>query len=98
MVSAQLHVARVSPLAKTSAPRARSGFPYLPRMRADNLDRDDWVDESRRWEAGVKLPRIKTLNHQIDVIEVNSTATEARLANVEKLLQRIAEQLEKKPG
>jgi len=46
----------------------------------------------------VKLPKIKTLNHQIDVIEANSTATEARLANVEKLLERIAEQLEKKPG
>jgi hypothetical protein len=38
----------------------------------------------------VKLPKIKTLNHQIDVIEANSTATEARLANVEQLLERIA--------
>ena len=31
----------------------------------------------------MKLPKIKTLNHQIDVIEANSTATEARLARVE---------------
>jgi hypothetical protein len=38
----------------------------------------------------VKLPKIKTLNHQIDVIEANSAATEARLANVEQLLERIA--------
>ncbi len=46
----------------------------------------------------MKLPKIKTLNHQIDVIEANSTATAARLANVEELLQHIAEQLEKKSG
>jgi len=46
----------------------------------------------------MKLPKIKTLNHQIDVIEANSMATEARLARVEKLLERIAEQLEKKPS
>lgn len=43
----------------------------------------------------VKLPKIKTLNHQIDVIEASSTATEARLANIEKLLERIAGQLDK---
>jgi C4-type Zn-finger protein len=43
----------------------------------------------------VKLPKIKTLNHQIDVIEANSTATEARLTNIEKLLERIAGELEK---
>jgi hypothetical protein len=43
----------------------------------------------------VKLPNIKTLNHQIDVIEANSTATQARLATIERLLERIAEQLEK---
>ena len=42
----------------------------------------------------MKLPRIKLLNHQIDVIEANSTATEARLASIEKLLERIAERLE----
>ena len=46
----------------------------------------------------MKLPKIKTLNHQIDVIEANSTATETRLARMEKLLERIAEQLEKKAG
>ena len=46
----------------------------------------------------MKLPKIKTLNHQIDVIEANSTASEARLANMEKLLERIAEQLGKKTG
>jgi hypothetical protein len=43
----------------------------------------------------VKLPKIKTLNHQIDVIEANSTATEARLANIEKILERIAGRLDK---
>ena len=37
----------------------------------------------------MKLPKIKTLNHQIDVIEANSTATEARLAKMERLLERI---------
>jgi hypothetical protein len=42
----------------------------------------------------VKLPKIKTLNHQIDVIEASSTATEARMANVEKLLERIAQRLD----
>jgi hypothetical protein len=47
-----------------------------------------------RGEAPVKLPKIKTLNHQIDVIEANSTATEARLACMEKLLERIAQQLD----
>lgn len=46
----------------------------------------------------MKLPKIKTLNHQIDVIEANSTASEARLENMEKLLERIAEQLDKKTG
>jgi hypothetical protein len=46
----------------------------------------------------VKLPRIKTLNHQIDVIEANSTSTEARLANVEKLLERIAHLLDNRPA
>jgi hypothetical protein len=45
----------------------------------------------------VKWPKVKTLNHQIDVIEANSTATEARLAKIEELLARIAEELEKKP-
>ena len=44
----------------------------------------------------MKVPKIKTLNHQIDVIEANSTAAEARLANMEKILERLAEQLEKK--
>lgn len=44
----------------------------------------------------MKLPKIKTLNHQIDVIEAATTASEARLANMEKLLKTIAEQLEKK--
>jgi hypothetical protein len=56
------------------------------------------TDESSRLEVEVKLLKIKTLNHQINVIEANSTATEARLANVERLLERIAEQLEKKPA
>lgn len=46
----------------------------------------------------MKLPKIKTLNHQIDVIEANTTASEARLANMEKLLERITEQLEQKSG
>ena len=46
----------------------------------------------------MKSPKIKTLNHQIDVIETNSTASEARLENTEKLLERIAEQLDKKTG
>jgi hypothetical protein len=46
----------------------------------------------------VKLPKIKTLNHQIDVIEANTTASEARLANLEKLLERITEQLEHRAG
>ena len=45
----------------------------------------------------MKLPKIKTLNHQIDVIEANTTASEARLANMEKLLASIKEQLEKPP-
>jgi hypothetical protein len=44
----------------------------------------------------VKLPKLKSLNHQIDAIEANSTATEARLAKIEKLLERIAESLEPK--
>ena len=42
----------------------------------------------------MKLPKIKTLNHQIDVIEANSTATEARMAHVEKLLEQIAQRLD----
>lgn len=46
----------------------------------------------------MKLPKIKTLNHQIDVIEANTTASEARLASVEKLLERIAKQLEHRAG
>jgi hypothetical protein len=46
----------------------------------------------------VKLPKIKTLNHQIDVIEANTTASEARLANMEKLLEKIGERLESKSG
>jgi hypothetical protein len=46
----------------------------------------------------VKLPRIKTLNHQIDVIEASTTASEAKLANIEKLLETIAGQLERKIG
>lgn len=46
----------------------------------------------------MKLPKIKTLNHQIDVIEANTTASEARLANLEKLLERITEQLEHRAG
>jgi len=46
----------------------------------------------------VKLPKIKTLNHQIDVIEASTTASEAKLANIEKLLQTIAGQLEKEAG
>jgi hypothetical protein len=46
----------------------------------------------------MKFQKIKTLNHQIDVIEANSTATEARLADIEKLLERIAGQLENKAG
>jgi hypothetical protein len=46
----------------------------------------------------VKLPKIKTLNHQIDVIEANTTASEARLANMEKLLEKIEERLESKSG
>jgi hypothetical protein len=46
----------------------------------------------------VKLPKIKTLNHQIDVIEANTTTSEARLANMEKLLEKIVEQLESKSG
>jgi hypothetical protein len=46
----------------------------------------------------VKVPKIKTLNHQIDVIEANSTAPKARLANMERLLERTAEQLDKKVG
>lgn len=65
----------------------------------------DAVRVRKRWTPGeeriregrrlVKLPKIKTLNHQIDVIEANSTATEERLTNIEKLLERIAGQLEK---
>jgi hypothetical protein len=42
----------------------------------------------------VKLPKIKTLNHQIDVIEANSTTAEARLAHIEELLERIAQRLD----
>jgi len=42
----------------------------------------------------VKLPKIKTLNHQIDVIEANSTTAEARLAHMEELLERIAQRLD----
>jgi hypothetical protein len=45
----------------------------------------------------VKLPKIKTLNHQIDVIEENTTASETRLANMEKLLERIAQRLDTRP-
>ena len=44
----------------------------------------------------LRPPKIKTLNHQIDVIEASSTATEARLAKIEKILERIAGELEKK--
>jgi hypothetical protein len=46
----------------------------------------------------VKLPKIKTLNHQIDVIEAKTTASESRLANMEKLLEKITEHLENKSG
>lgn len=46
----------------------------------------------------MKLPKIKTLNHQIDVIEANTTASEAKLTNIEKLLETISGQLEKKTG
>jgi C4-type Zn-finger protein len=45
----------------------------------------------------VKLPKIKTLNHQIDVIEEKTTASETRLANVEELLERIARRLDARP-
>ena len=45
----------------------------------------------------MKLPRIKTLNHQIDVIEANSAASVARLANMEKLLERLAQRLDTLP-
>jgi hypothetical protein len=53
-------------------------------------------DESTDGRRAVKLPKIKTLNHQIDVIEAATTASEARLANMEKLLERISERLEDK--
>jgi hypothetical protein len=53
---------------------------------------------ARRDDGVVKLPKIKLLNRQIDVIEANSIATEARLATIEKLLERIAESLEPKTG
>ncbi|HVP74439.1 MAG TPA: hypothetical protein VMS63_00345 [Gaiellaceae bacterium] len=43
----------------------------------------------------MKLPKIKTLNSQIDHIEKRSDENAARLANIETLLQRIAEQLKK---
>ncbi len=46
----------------------------------------------------MKLPKIRTLNHQIDVIEASSTAAEERLAKIEKILERIAQQLEQKTG
>ena len=46
----------------------------------------------------MKLPKIKTLNHQIDVIEANSAAAEARLAQIEKLLERIAQRLDAGPA
>jgi hypothetical protein len=45
----------------------------------------------------VKLPKIKTLNHQIDVIEEKTTASDMRLANMEKLLERIAQRLDAGP-
>ena len=45
----------------------------------------------------MKLPKIKTLNHQIDVIEANSTATEAAGEDGEAS-RTIAEQLEKNAG
>ena len=60
--------------------------------RAATIRSANRVERSR-----VKLPKIKTLNHQIGVIEANSTATEARLATIEKLLERIAERLEQRP-
>lgn len=73
--------------------------------RDRNRTLPDAVGVRGRWTDGgdirlqgripVKLPKIKTLNHQIDVIEASSTATEERLANIEKLLERIAGQLEK---
>ena len=46
----------------------------------------------------MKLPKIKTLNHQIDVIEAATTTSEIRLANMEKLLETIAKRLEDKAG
>ena len=45
----------------------------------------------------MKLPKIKTLNHQIDVIEEKTTASEMRLANMEGLLERIAQRLDTRP-
>jgi C4-type Zn-finger protein len=42
----------------------------------------------------VKLPKIKTLNHQIDVIEEKTTTSEMRLAKMEGLLERIAQRLD----
>ncbi len=43
----------------------------------------------------VRLPKIRTLNSQIDAIEKRSEEAAARLASIEKLLQRIAERLER---
>ena len=73
----------------------RISAPKFPRWRRSWIALN--VGSSRQVEGRrpVKLPKIKTLNHQIDVIEANSTATEARLTNIEKLLERIAGQLEK---
>jgi hypothetical protein len=76
----------------------RSPRSELPPMCADGKSTTLEPIDRFGGRSSVKLPKIKTLNHQIDVIEANSTATEARLANMEKLLERIAEQLEKKAG
>jgi hypothetical protein len=46
----------------------------------------------------VKLPKIKTLNHQIDVIEEKTTTSEMRLAKMEGLLERIAQRLDTRPA
>ena len=43
----------------------------------------------------MKLPKIKTLNSQIDHIEKCSEESVTRLANIETLLTRVAAQLEK---
>jgi hypothetical protein len=82
----------------TSEPRLAAVPSEVPLMQGGGHGATPCLTYQGEGRSPVKLPKIKTLNHQIDVIEASSTATEARLANIETLLEQIAGQIEKKTG